>query len=64
SSRLTADAPSPHQKWCTFIRTRWRTFACTPTHRARTGQEIDLDALRARLGVPPAMADAIATQLA
>ena len=33
-------------------------------HRARTGQEIDPDALRARLGVPPAMADAIATQLA
>ncbi|MFF4356199.1 DUF2637 domain-containing protein [Streptomyces sp. NPDC001604] len=33
-------------------------------HRARTGQEIDPGALRARLGVPPAIADAIATQLA
>ncbi|MFC8520242.1 DUF2637 domain-containing protein [Streptomyces sp. NPDC057257] len=32
-------------------------------HRARTGHAIDPDALRARLGVPPAMADAIATQL-
>ncbi|MFI6566808.1 DUF2637 domain-containing protein [Streptomyces sp. NPDC050534] len=33
-------------------------------HRARTGTDIAPDALRARLGVPPAMADAIATQLA
>ncbi|MCQ4214476.1 SpdA protein, partial [Streptomyces longispororuber] len=32
-------------------------------HQARTGQPIDLDTLRARLNVPPAMADAIATQL-
>ncbi|WP_030934674.1 DUF2637 domain-containing protein [Streptomyces sp. NRRL S-646] len=33
-------------------------------HQARTGSPIDLDTLRARLGVPPAMADAIAAQLA
>jgi hypothetical protein len=32
-------------------------------HQARTGSPIDLDTLRARLGVPPAMADAIAAQL-
>ncbi|WP_425833755.1 DUF2637 domain-containing protein [Streptomyces fractus] len=32
-------------------------------HRAQTGQRIDLDTLRARLNVPPAMADAIAAQL-
>lgn len=32
-------------------------------HRARTGSPIDLDTLRARLNVPPAMADAIAAQL-
>ncbi|TXS50033.1 SpdA protein, partial [Streptomyces sp. uw30] len=31
---------------------------------ARTGSPIDLDTLRARLNVPPAMADAIAAQLA
>ncbi|MGW2207347.1 DUF2637 domain-containing protein [Streptomyces sp. NPDC001774] len=33
-------------------------------HHARTGSPIDTDTLRARLGVPPAMADAIAAQLA
>ena len=33
-------------------------------HRARTGSPIDPDTLRARLGVPPALADAIAAQLA
>jgi len=33
-------------------------------HRARTGAPIDLDTLRARLGVPAPMADAIAAQLA
>ncbi|MEU7068703.1 DUF2637 domain-containing protein [Streptomyces narbonensis] len=33
-------------------------------HRARTGHPIDTDTLRARLGVPPPMADAIAAQLA
>ncbi|TXS50036.1 DUF2637 domain-containing protein [Streptomyces sp. uw30] len=33
-------------------------------HQARTGSPIDLDTLRARLNVPPAMADAIAAQLA
>ncbi|NWF31220.1 DUF2637 domain-containing protein [Streptomyces sp. PKU-EA00015] len=33
-------------------------------HRARTGSPIDTDTLRARLGVPAPMADAIATQLA
>ncbi|WP_418957570.1 DUF2637 domain-containing protein [Streptomyces tritici] len=33
-------------------------------HRARTGSPIDNDTLRARLGVPPVMADAIAAQLA
>ncbi|WP_419997788.1 DUF2637 domain-containing protein [Streptomyces boninensis] len=32
-------------------------------HRARTGDAIDTDTLRARLGVPAPMADAIATQL-
>ncbi|MFE4775258.1 DUF2637 domain-containing protein [Streptomyces sp. NPDC056713] len=32
-------------------------------HQARTGTPIDTDTLRARLGVPPAMADAIAAQL-
>jgi hypothetical protein len=34
------------------------------THRARTGAPIDSATLRARLGVPPALADAIAAQLA
>ncbi|MCX2179615.1 DUF2637 domain-containing protein [Streptomyces sp. SKN60] len=33
-------------------------------HRARTGHPIDADTLRARLGVPPPMANAIAAQLA
>ncbi|MFF9013137.1 DUF2637 domain-containing protein [Streptomyces sp. NPDC014870] len=33
-------------------------------HRTRTGSPIDTDTLRARLGVPPVMADAIAAQLA
>ncbi|MET8407335.1 DUF2637 domain-containing protein [Streptomyces sp. NPDC005195] len=32
-------------------------------HHARTGSPIDTDTLRARLGVPPQLADAIATQL-
>jgi hypothetical protein len=34
------------------------------THRATTGAPIDPATLRARLGVPPALADAIAAQLA
>jgi hypothetical protein len=33
-------------------------------HKARTGARIDVDTLRARLGVPAHLADAIATQLA
>jgi hypothetical protein len=33
-------------------------------HRSRTGTPIDTDTLRARLGVPPQLADAIAAQLA
>ncbi|MFC8142982.1 DUF2637 domain-containing protein [Streptomyces paradoxus] len=33
-------------------------------HRSRTGSLIDTDTLRARLGVPPQLADAIAAQLA
>jgi hypothetical protein len=33
-------------------------------HYARTGSPIDTDTLRARLGVPPVMADTIAAQLA
>ncbi|MFD9463011.1 DUF2637 domain-containing protein [Streptomyces sp. NPDC060027] len=33
-------------------------------HQARTGARIDTDTLRARLGVPPQLADAIAAQLA
>ncbi|WOX24309.1 DUF2637 domain-containing protein [Streptomyces solicathayae] len=33
-------------------------------HHARTGSPIDTDTLRARLGVPPVMADAISAQLA
>ncbi|MEU6418677.1 DUF2637 domain-containing protein [Streptomyces spiralis] len=33
-------------------------------HQARTGHRIDTDTLRARLGVPPHLADAIATRLA
>jgi hypothetical protein len=33
-------------------------------HHARTGTRIDIDTLRARLGVPPQLADAIAAQLA
>ncbi|MFF5427031.1 MULTISPECIES: DUF2637 domain-containing protein [unclassified Streptomyces] len=33
-------------------------------HRTRTGHPIDADTLRARLGVPPLLADAIAAQLA
>ncbi|MFE4752319.1 DUF2637 domain-containing protein [Streptomyces mirabilis] len=32
-------------------------------HHARTGSRIDIDTLRARLGVPPQLADAIAAQL-
>jgi hypothetical protein len=32
-------------------------------HHARTGARIDVDTLRARLGVPPQLADAIAAQL-
>jgi hypothetical protein len=33
-------------------------------HRSRTGSPIDTETLRARLGVPPQLADAIAAQLA
>ncbi|MGW2204744.1 DUF2637 domain-containing protein [Streptomyces sp. NPDC001774] len=33
-------------------------------HRAQTGAPIDADTLRSRLGVPPALADSIALQLA
>jgi hypothetical protein len=33
-------------------------------YRDRTGSPIDTDTLRARLGVPPHLADAIAAQLA
>lgn len=33
-------------------------------HHARTGARIDIETLRARLGVPPHLADAIAAQLA
>ncbi|MFJ6561768.1 DUF2637 domain-containing protein [Streptomyces sp. NPDC091412] len=33
-------------------------------HRTRTGSPIDTDTLRARLGVPPHLADAVAAQLA
>ena len=33
-------------------------------HQSRTGSPIDTDTLRARLGVPPQLADAIAAQLA
>jgi hypothetical protein len=33
-------------------------------HRATTGASIDPSTLRARLGVPPVLADAIAAQLA
>ncbi|WP_405934777.1 DUF2637 domain-containing protein [Streptomyces longwoodensis] len=33
-------------------------------HQSRTGAPIDIDTLRARLGVPPQLADAIAAQLA
>ncbi|WP_405703151.1 DUF2637 domain-containing protein [Streptomyces sp. NBC_00069] len=33
-------------------------------YRARTGSDIDAETLRARLGVPPSMAEAIAAQLA
>lgn len=33
-------------------------------HRTRTGSDIDTETLRARLGVPPSMAEAIAAQLA
>ncbi|MDT0459067.1 DUF2637 domain-containing protein [Streptomyces sp. DSM 41527] len=32
-------------------------------HHARTGEQIDTDTLRARLGVPPQLADSIAAQL-
>ncbi|EHN80005.1 SpdA protein, partial [Streptomyces coelicoflavus ZG0656] len=32
-------------------------------HQDRTGARIDTETLRARLGVPPHMADAIAAQL-
>lgn len=32
-------------------------------HRARTGSDIDTETLRARLGVPSPMAEAIAAQL-
>ncbi|MFL4495155.1 DUF2637 domain-containing protein [Streptomyces sp. VTCC 41912] len=32
-------------------------------HRTRTGERIDTDTLRARLGVPPQLADSIAAQL-
>ncbi|MEO3973914.1 DUF2637 domain-containing protein [Streptomyces sp. CAU 1734] len=39
-----------------------RTIAAD--YRARTGFDIDTDTLRTRLGVPPAMASAIAAQLA
>ncbi|NUK90197.1 SpdA protein, partial [Streptomyces lunaelactis] len=33
-------------------------------HRTRTGSDIDTETLRARLGVPSPMAEAIAAQLA
>jgi hypothetical protein len=41
SSRLTAPRPPPHPKRCTFIRTRWLTFPCTPTTYASWANPIE-----------------------
>ncbi|MFJ8626612.1 DUF2637 domain-containing protein [Kitasatospora sp. NPDC093550] len=57
-----APAPAPPIAVPTALVEHARKVAAD--HEARTGHPIDTDTLRARLGVPPHFADAIAAQLA
>ncbi|MFI0241265.1 DUF2637 domain-containing protein [Streptomyces sp. NPDC016845] len=59
---LSAAAPAPAPPVPAALVEHARKVA--DDHRARTGTPIDTDTLRARLGVPAPMADAIATRLA
>ncbi|MFE5817593.1 DUF2637 domain-containing protein [Streptomyces sp. NPDC056479] len=58
----TTEAPAPVVSVPAALVDHARKVAAD--HEARTGTRIDADTLRARLGVPAPMADAIATQLA
>ncbi|MGW4555234.1 DUF2637 domain-containing protein [Streptomyces sp. NPDC004365] len=57
----SAPAPSPALTVPAALVDHARKVAAD--HEARTGNRIDTDTLRARLGVPPHLADAIAAQL-
>ncbi|MEU8884330.1 DUF2637 domain-containing protein [Streptomyces hydrogenans] len=61
-SALPAPAPEPAPAVPAALVEHARKVAAD--HHARTGSPIDTDTLRARLGVPAPMADAIAAQLA
>ncbi|MFF2928918.1 DUF2637 domain-containing protein [Streptomyces mirabilis] len=58
---LTAAEPAPAPPVPAALVDHARKVA--DDHHARTGSRIDTDTLRARLGVPPQLADAIAAQL-
>ncbi|MGW3241850.1 DUF2637 domain-containing protein [Streptomyces sp. NPDC001070] len=58
---LPAVAPAPASHVPSALVDHARKVA--DAHRAATGNDIDTATLRARLGVPPALADAIAAQL-
>ncbi|MEU1319233.1 DUF2637 domain-containing protein [Streptomyces tibetensis] len=58
---LPASAPAPASPVPAALVDHARKIA--NDHHARTGTPIDTDTLRARLGVPPQLADAIAAQL-
>ncbi|MFF1723175.1 transposase [Streptomyces sviceus] len=60
SSRLTANTPSPHRKRCTFHRTKWCTFTCTPT-RISTATDACAPKLLELYGVGPDTAAALLT---
>ncbi|MGW4044885.1 DUF2637 domain-containing protein [Streptomyces sp. NPDC004721] len=62
SDPATTPAPAPAMSVPAALVAHARKVA--DDHRSRTGSPIDTDTLRARLGVPAPMADAIAAQLA
>ncbi|MFF9409056.1 DUF2637 domain-containing protein [Streptomyces anandii] len=60
---LTAPAPAPAPAVAVPAALVAHARKVADDHRSRTGSPIDTDTLRARLGVPAPMADAIAAQL-
>lgn len=61
---LPAPAPAPTPAVTAPCGARRARPKVAADHRARTGSDIDTETLRARLGVPSPMAEAIAAQLA